>query len=64
MKLIIVRHAEPDYSIDSLTPIGWEEALPSPPAFAKPTRNLTPPGIKKEPSDGGFFLYLFITATP
>ena len=25
MKLIIVRHAEPDYSIDSLTPTGWEE---------------------------------------
>ena len=26
MKLLIVRHAEPDYSIDSLTPRGWEEA--------------------------------------
>ena len=26
LKLMIVRHAEPDYSIDSLTPIGWEEA--------------------------------------
>lgn len=26
MKLMIVRHADPDYSIDSLTPIGWEEA--------------------------------------
>ena len=26
MKLIIVRHAEPDYSVDSLTPRGWEEA--------------------------------------
>ena len=26
MKLIIIRHAEPDYSIDSLTPRGWEEA--------------------------------------
>lgn len=26
MKLMIVRHAEPDYSIDSLTPTGWEEA--------------------------------------
>jgi len=26
MKLIIVRHAEPDYSIDSLTPVGWKEA--------------------------------------
>lgn len=26
MKLIIVRHADPDYSIDSLTPTGWEEA--------------------------------------
>jgi len=26
MKLIIVRHADPDYAIDSLTPTGWEEA--------------------------------------
>ena len=26
MKLIIIRHADPDYSIDSLTPVGWEEA--------------------------------------
>ena len=26
MKLIIVRHADPDYSIDSLTPAGWKEA--------------------------------------
>lgn len=26
MKLIIIRHADPDYSIDSLTPTGWEEA--------------------------------------
>lgn len=26
MKLIIVRHADPDYSIDSLTSQGWEEA--------------------------------------
>lgn len=26
MKLIIVRHAEPDYSIDSLTEKGWKEA--------------------------------------
>lgn len=26
MKLVIVRHAEPDYSIDSLTPVGWKEA--------------------------------------
>ena len=26
MKLVIVRHADPDYSIDSLTPTGWEEA--------------------------------------
>lgn len=26
MKLIIVRHAEPDYSIDSLTEKGWREA--------------------------------------
>lgn len=26
MKLMIIRHAEPDYSIDSLTPRGWEEA--------------------------------------
>lgn len=26
MKLMIVRHADPDYSIDSLTTAGWEEA--------------------------------------
>ena len=26
MKLLIVRHADPDYSIDSLTPVGWQEA--------------------------------------
>ena len=26
MKLRIIRHADPDYSIDSLTPVGWEEA--------------------------------------
>ena len=26
MKLLIVRHADPDYSIDSLTPTGWKEA--------------------------------------
>ena len=26
MKLLIVRHADPDYAIDSLTPTGWEEA--------------------------------------
>ena len=26
MKLMIVRHGEPDYSIDSLTPKGWREA--------------------------------------
>ena len=26
MKLILVRHAEPDYTIDSLTPKGWREA--------------------------------------
>ena len=26
MKIIIVRHGDPDYSIDSLTPTGWEEA--------------------------------------
>ena len=26
MKLIIIRHADPDYSIDSLTPTGWKEA--------------------------------------
>ncbi|MFV0414141.1 MAG: histidine phosphatase family protein [Oscillospiraceae bacterium] len=26
MKLLIIRHAEPDYSIDSLTPKGWKEA--------------------------------------
>ena len=26
MKLLIVRHGDPDYSIDSLTPSGWKEA--------------------------------------
>lgn len=26
MKLLIVRHADPDYAIDSLTPTGWREA--------------------------------------
>lgn len=26
MKLMIIRHADPDYSIDSLTPTGWKEA--------------------------------------
>ena len=26
MKLLLVRHGEPDYSIDSLTPKGWREA--------------------------------------
>jgi len=26
MKLILIRHGEPDYSIDSLTPKGWKEA--------------------------------------
>ena len=26
MKLLIVRHGDPDYSIDSLTPKGWHEA--------------------------------------
>ena len=26
MKLIIIRHGDPDYSIDSLTPTGWQEA--------------------------------------
>ena len=26
MRLIIVRHGDPDYDIDSLTEIGWEEA--------------------------------------
>lgn len=26
MKILIIRHADPDYSIDSLTPTGWEEA--------------------------------------
>lgn len=26
MKLLIIRHADPDYSIDSLTPTGWQEA--------------------------------------
>ena len=26
MKLLIIRHGDPDYAIDSLTPVGWEEA--------------------------------------
>lgn len=26
MKLLIIRHADPDYTIDSLTPTGWNEA--------------------------------------
>ena len=26
MKLLIVRHGDPDYSIDSLTETGWKEA--------------------------------------
>ena len=26
MKLLIVRHGDPDYSIDSLTEKGWKEA--------------------------------------
>ena len=26
MKIIFIRHAEPDYSIDSLTEKGWREA--------------------------------------
>lgn len=26
MKILIIRHADPDYSIDSLTPTGWQEA--------------------------------------
>jgi len=26
MKILIVRHGDPDYSIDSLTPTGWKEA--------------------------------------
>ena len=26
MKLLIIRHGDPNYAIDSLTPTGWEEA--------------------------------------
>ena len=26
MRILIIRHADPDYSIDSLTPAGWKEA--------------------------------------
>lgn len=26
MKLLIVRHGDPDYAVDSLTPVGWKEA--------------------------------------
>ena len=25
MRILIIRHGDPDYSIDSLTPTGWEE---------------------------------------
>ena len=32
MRLIFIRHAEPDYSIDSLTEKGWREAIPYPDA--------------------------------
>ncbi len=35
MKLIIVRHGDPDYSIDSLTPTGWEEATLLVPRLSK-----------------------------
>lgn len=35
MNLIFVRHAEPDYSIDSLTPRGWLEARALAPRVAK-----------------------------
>ena len=26
MKLVIIRHGDPNYEIDSLTPTGWKEA--------------------------------------
>ena len=26
MRILIIRHGDPDYSIDSLTPTGWKEA--------------------------------------
>ena len=26
MKILMIRHGEPDYTIDSLTPKGWREA--------------------------------------
>lgn len=26
MRFVIVRHGDPDYSVDSLTPKGWREA--------------------------------------
>ena len=63
MKLIIVRHGDPDYSIDSLTPKGWKEAellvprltkLPaegyycSPLGRAKDTASLTMKALGKE----------------
>lgn len=35
MKLVIIRHADPDYTIDSLTPIGWEEAKLLAPRISK-----------------------------
>ena len=30
MKLIIIRHGDPDYSIDSLTEAGWRRLLTHP----------------------------------
>ncbi len=63
MKLLIVRHADPDYSIDSLTPTGWEEAellshrlckldvkafYVSPLGRARDTASLTLQKVKKE----------------
>lgn len=35
MNLVFIRHAEPDYSIDSLTPRGWVEAKTLAPRVAK-----------------------------
>ena len=26
MKLVIIRHGDPNYELDTLTPTGWEEA--------------------------------------
>ena len=53
MKLLIVRHGDPDYSIDSLTPKGWREAellscRPGSCAFSVQRRTRTEAGVVYE----------------